>query len=199
MWPSECNGFQINSKYAAYLLSGSSGQIGVVELNKPGRLSDSTINSLINKSKVSDFSWDPFDDEVLAAACDDCTIRVWRIPTGGLNCSLEEPVMQLRGHTERLYCIKFHPFVKDVLATASYDRTIRLWDISSQNCVKTLVGQTDTVSVRIFYNWANFLFYDADNNRFSTCVGVHVGPSWRLYRKTDTYACMNHWLAIRQV
>lgn len=32
MWPSECNGFQINSKHAAFLLSGSSGQIGVVEV-----------------------------------------------------------------------------------------------------------------------------------------------------------------------
>jgi hypothetical protein len=32
MWPSECNGFQINSKHAAYLLSSSSGQIGVLEV-----------------------------------------------------------------------------------------------------------------------------------------------------------------------
>jgi coronin-7 len=87
MWPSECNGFQINSKHAAFLLAGSSGQIGIVEvfkkihilkseiylkkiylkkLNKPGRLPDSTINSIVNKSKVSDFQWDPFDDETLA-------------------------------------------------------------------------------------------------------------------------------------
>ena len=32
MWPSECNGFQINSKHAAFLLAGSYGQIGVVEV-----------------------------------------------------------------------------------------------------------------------------------------------------------------------
>jgi hypothetical protein len=32
MWPSECNGFQINSKHAAFLLSSTSGQIGVVEV-----------------------------------------------------------------------------------------------------------------------------------------------------------------------
>jgi hypothetical protein len=66
MWPSECNGFQINSKHAAYFLAGSSGQIGIIELNKPGRLADTSINSIVNKSKVSDFQWDPFDDETLA-------------------------------------------------------------------------------------------------------------------------------------
>jgi coronin-7 len=145
MWPSECNGFQVNTKHAAYLLSGSSGQIGIVELNKPGRLSDSTINSVINKAKVSDFAWDPFDEEMLAAACDDCTVRLWRIPSDGLVCSLEEPQIQLRGHTERLYCIKYHPYAKDILATASYDRTLRIWNISSQTVEKILTGHTDTV------------------------------------------------------
>jgi coronin-7 len=96
MWPSECNGFQINSKHAAYLLAGSSGQIGVVEvntislivllfmknyiililkLNKPGRLPDSTINSIVNKSKVSDFQWDPFDEESLAVGSENILIN----------------------------------------------------------------------------------------------------------------------------
>ena len=32
MWPSECNGFQINAKYAAFLLAGNSGQIGIVDV-----------------------------------------------------------------------------------------------------------------------------------------------------------------------
>ena len=40
--------------------------INFIKLNKPGRLPDSTINSIVNKSKVSDFQWDPFDDETLA-------------------------------------------------------------------------------------------------------------------------------------
>ncbi len=32
MWPSECNGFHCNTKRAAFLVAGSSGQIGVVEV-----------------------------------------------------------------------------------------------------------------------------------------------------------------------
>ena len=31
MWPSECNGFQVNTKHAAFI-SGTFGQLGVVEV-----------------------------------------------------------------------------------------------------------------------------------------------------------------------
>lgn len=34
MWTSECNGFQVNSKHAAFILSSPSGQIGIVEVIK---------------------------------------------------------------------------------------------------------------------------------------------------------------------
>ncbi len=32
MWPSECDGFHVNEKHAAFLIAGSSGQIGIVEV-----------------------------------------------------------------------------------------------------------------------------------------------------------------------
>jgi hypothetical protein len=38
-----------------------------IKLNTPGRLQDTNIFSIINKSKVSDFQWDPYDDETIAA------------------------------------------------------------------------------------------------------------------------------------
>lgn len=145
MWPSECNGFQVNSRHAAFLLAGSSGQIGIVELNKPGRLPDTTINSIVNKSKVSDFQWDPFNEETLAVACDDGTIKIWKIPEEGIDRSFEEPDIELRGHLERLYCIKYHPYAKNVIASASYDRTIKIWNIESRQAVITLRGHTDVV------------------------------------------------------
>lgn len=103
MWPSECNGFQVNSKYAAFILSGNSGNIGIVALSKPGRLPDTAINCIINKTKLSDFAFDPFDDDVIAVACDDGVIRVWTIPEDGLTESLTEPDVELKGHTERYF------------------------------------------------------------------------------------------------
>lgn len=151
MWPSECDGFHVNTKHAAFLVGGSSGQVGIVELDKPGRLSDSNVCSLVNKSKISDFQWNPYNDEQIAVACDDGIIKIWNIPENGLESSLEEPNIELRGHVERLYCIKYHPYVKDVLASASYDRTVKIWNIDTQQAVKTLKGHENVI---FSMNWS---------------------------------------------
>ncbi len=66
MWPNECNGFQVNSKRAAFFLSSTSGQLCIVELNKFGRLVESETFSLINKSKITDFTFNPFNYEEIA-------------------------------------------------------------------------------------------------------------------------------------
>ena len=99
----------------------------------------------MNKSKVSDFQWDPFDEETLAVGCDDGIVKIWRLGPNGLDRSLEEPSVELRGHVERLYCIKYHPYIKNVIASASYDRTVKVWNIESKQAVKTLKGHTDVV------------------------------------------------------
>ena len=106
---------------------------------------DTNINSLVNKSKISDFQWDPFDDERLAVSCDDGVVRIWQIGADGLQASMEEPSAELKGHIERLYCIKYHPYAKDLLATASYDRTVKLWNVATQQAVLSLVGHTDVI------------------------------------------------------
>jgi len=145
MWPSECNGFQVNTKFAAYLISGSSGQLGLVSLSRPGRLPDTSLASIVNRSKVSDFQFDPFDEATLAVACDDGTVKVWHLPDEGLTESLELPHLELRGHQERLYCIRYHPYVSGVLATASYDRTVRVWNVDEARAERILRGHTDAV------------------------------------------------------
>ena len=78
-------------------------------------------------------------------ACDNGLIKIWKIPEQGLTQSLEEPLIELKGHTERLYCIKFHPYAKNVLASASYDRSIKLWNIDTGKAVLSLKGFTDVV------------------------------------------------------
>ena len=145
MWPSECNGFQVNTKFAAFLISGSSGQLGVISLARSGRLPDTSLPSLVNRNKISDFQFDPFDCSILAVACEDGTIKIWQIPEDGLTESLDQPRFELRGHQERLYCIRYHPYVRGVLASASYDRTLRIWDIESGQTERILRGHTDAV------------------------------------------------------
>ncbi len=114
-------------------------------MNKFGRLPDTNIFSIVNKSKVSDFQWDPYDEETLAVGCDDGIVKIWKIGENGLDCSLEEPNIELRGHIERLYCIRYHPYIRNVIASASYDRTIKVWNIETRQAVKTLRGHSDVI------------------------------------------------------
>jgi len=50
------------------------------------------------------------------------------------------------GHTEKIYCVRFHPLASGVLASASYDMTVRVWDVDSEEQRIVLDGYTDTVS-----------------------------------------------------
>ena len=58
-------------------------------------------------------------------------------------------MVELKGHTERLYCIRYHPYVNDLLASASYDRTVKLWNVHTKQAVKTLTGHENVVSQTI--------------------------------------------------
>ncbi|NXU92717.1 CORO7 protein, partial [Xiphorhynchus elegans] len=129
--PGECDGFCANHQRVALPLLSAGGQIAVLELSKPGRLPDVAMPTIQNSVAVSDLSWDPFDPRRLAVAGEDAKIRLWRIPEGGLQETLQEPEAILRGHTEKIYSIRFHPMASDLLVSSSYDMTVRIWDLSA--------------------------------------------------------------------
>lgn len=103
------------------------------ELNKPGRLPDGVIPSLVNGSNIMDFQWDPFDANKLAVACDDGIVKLWKVPENGLTEPTNTPEAELEAHSDKIYFMRFHPLAKDVLLTASYDITIKFWNLQSIN------------------------------------------------------------------
>ena len=54
--------------------------------------------------------------------------------------------INISGHNEKLYLVRFHPHAKDLLTSASYDMTVRIWNVQTATCHITLEGHTDTVS-----------------------------------------------------
>ncbi|KAL9880351.1 coronin-7 isoform X4 [Glossina fuscipes] len=143
--PGECNGFTANHERFAVPLSGPGGKIAIFELNRPGRLPDGVIPSLVNGNNVMDFQWDPFDPKRLAVACDDGIVKLWRIAEGGLTEPTNIPEQELIAHADKIYFIRFHPLAQDVLLTASYDMTIKLWNLRSMTDKCTLSGHTDQI------------------------------------------------------
>ncbi|XP_009880266.1 PREDICTED: coronin-7-like [Charadrius vociferus] len=143
--PGECDGFCANNQRVALPLLSAGGQIAILELSKPGRLPDAAVPTIQNGAAVADLSWDPFDPRRLAVAGEDAKIRLWRIPEGGLQETLCEPEAVLRGHTEKIYSIRFHPMASDLLVSSSYDMTVRIWELSSGQEALCLQGHTDQI------------------------------------------------------
>ncbi|KAG1927038.1 coronin-1C [Pimephales promelas] len=143
--PGECDGFCANGQRVAVPLAIAGGQIAVFELSQPGKLPDTALPTIQNTVSVADFCWDPFDTHRLVVAGDDAKIRVWQIPKGGLTETLTEPECVLRGHTEKIYSVKFHPLASGLLASSSYDLTVRLWKLETGEEVKRLTGHQDQI------------------------------------------------------
>ncbi|XP_074775650.1 coronin-7 isoform X3 [Athene noctua] len=143
--PGECDGFCANHQRVALPLLSAGGQIAILELSKPGRLPDAAMPTIQNGSAVADLSWDPFNPRRLAVAGEDAKIRLWQIPEGGLRETLQEPEAVLRGHTEKIYSVRFHPVASDLLVSSSYDMTVRIWELSSGQEALCLRGHTDQI------------------------------------------------------
>ena len=74
---------------------------------------------------------------LLATSSDDCTWKVWTVPTG-------EMVMCGEGHTDWVSGIAFSPH-GDALASGSGDGTVKLWSFEKACCVATLKDHTQPV------------------------------------------------------
>ncbi|NWJ06865.1 CORO7 protein, partial [Crypturellus undulatus] len=143
--PGESDGFCANHERVALPLLSAGGQIAILELSRSGRLPDTAVPTVQNGTAVADLCWDPFDTRRLAVAGEDAKIRLWRIPAGGLQDTLQEPEAMLRGHMEKIYSIRFHPVSTDILASSSYDMTVRIWDLGAGQDVLCLRGHTDQI------------------------------------------------------
>ncbi|BFZ15285.1 hypothetical protein BsWGS_18324 [Bradybaena similaris] len=143
--PGESNVFAANITRCAVPIDGAGGCLQIFEFEQGSRLQDTGVPVIQNGSKVADFAWDPFDDSRLVVALDNAKINVWRIPKGGITEFADEPEFSLRGHTEKIYFVRFHPLASDLIATASYDMTVRLWDLKQQKEVLRLEDHGDQV------------------------------------------------------
>ncbi|KCV71379.1 hypothetical protein H696_02330 [Fonticula alba] len=126
--------------FLAFPLSRPGGQVAVLPTQANGAINGrqaEVLSSLLNKADVLDMAFDPASPSTLVCACEDATIRVWHIPTGGLPSPAEaekiEPAFILRGHHHRVSLVRFSDSVRGLLASASPEGdgspSVRLWDV----------------------------------------------------------------------
>ena len=70
-------------------------------------------------SAVLDIQWCPHNNDVIASASDDCTVKIWEIPEGGIDKGpLIESIATLIGHQRRVFLVVWHPTAQGVIASS---------------------------------------------------------------------------------
>mmetsp|Transcript_66992 Transcript_66992/g.160514 ORF Transcript_66992/g.160514 Transcript_66992/m.160514 type:complete len:983 (-) Transcript_66992:192-3140(-) len=91
--------------------------------------------------------WNPKDANIFASCSLDRSIKVWGI-VGGNNTAH----FTLNGHQRGVNCVDYMPTgEKPYLISGSDDRTVRIWDYQTKQCVQTLSGHTNNISVALFH------------------------------------------------
>lgn len=136
----------VNPKFVAVVVEvGGGGSFIVLQVDKTGRV-DHNVNKVSGHSgPVLDIKWNPFNDNIIASASEDSTVKLWYIPDGGLNTDLKEPLIHLLGHRRRVGLVEWHPTAENILVSAGYDHLIFVWDITRGVQVSRIDCHTDTI------------------------------------------------------
>jgi WD40 repeat protein len=108
---------------------------------------------------VLDVAWNPFNDNEIASSSQDCNIKLWDIPDGGLTEDVKDPSLTLEGHQKKVGHLRWHPSATNVLASASADNTIRVWN--------TETGEVLSATV-VFPDMIQSICWDYNGSRIAT-------------------------------
>ena len=106
-------------------------------------------------SSVYQLKFNPYIDFQFAAACNDCSIKIF-------NLENDKPLHTLTGHTEKVFGVEWNRNLKGLLASSSDDTRIGIWEIDKKssffltghsNKVRHLIWLDDFPSVLISSSW----------------------------------------------
>lgn len=127
--------------------SGGGGAFAVIPWSMSGKVDPKTPLVAGHKGAVLDIDFNPFNDNLIASVSEDCTVKVWGIPEGGLKENLTEPLQTLNGHRRKVGTVGFNVVANNILATSSADFSVKVWDIEKGKDVCSIDGQhTDIIN-----------------------------------------------------
>ncbi|ESN94086.1 hypothetical protein HELRODRAFT_115162 [Helobdella robusta] len=140
----------VNSKFIAIITEAAGGgAFLVLPLEKTGRVDRDAPIVGGHKAAVLDVQWCPHNDDVIASASEDCTVKVWQIPERGLFRSLDEPIVDLLAHQRRVGLVVWHPSAHNILLSAGSDNKIFIWNISTSE----VVSEIDFPDIPLSASW----------------------------------------------
>ena len=120
----------VNPKFLAIIVeSGGGGAFLVLPLAKNGRVAPDAPLVAGHKGPVLDISWCPHNDNVIASASEDCLVKVWQIPDGGVTRTMTETIVDLAKHQRRVGLVLWHPSAQNILLSAGSDNNVTIYII----------------------------------------------------------------------
>ncbi|KAK6184543.1 hypothetical protein SNE40_001820 [Patella caerulea] len=122
----------VNPKYVAVITdSAGGGSFLVLPLSKVGKVERDGPLVCGHKAAVLDIAWCPHNDDIIASASEDCTVKVWQIPEGGLTENLTESIVDLYAHQKRVGSVVWHPSAMNILVSGGSDNKLFVWNVGT--------------------------------------------------------------------
>ena len=133
----EFNEVATNGKDFAFIGAGNTPSIIVMPLGKPQRYPKDHKQVIIDPhgSGVCTISYSPHDPNFLMSAGEDCTVKLWEIPSEW-NEPLREPTIKLN-HQRGVKIAKFSQAVRNLVMSCTQAPEMAFWDLNTYQKVRT--------------------------------------------------------------
>ncbi|KAK5650758.1 hypothetical protein RI129_001787 [Pyrocoelia pectoralis] len=136
----------VNPKFVAIVTEvAGGGAFIVLPIDHTGRLDFNLYRVTGHRGPVLDIKWNPFNENIIASCSDDCTVKLWHIPDGGLVTHLTDWLVELVGHKRRVAYIEWHPTAENILFSVGFDHLIIVWDIEKGEAINVLDLHSDVI------------------------------------------------------
>jgi hypothetical protein len=96
----------------------------------PGKLQDPP-SFTGHSAPILDWAFHPYNENLIASSSEDCTVRLWTIPEGGLKSNESKETVLFTGHGKKVGILRYHVSANHVLISAGMDNLIKYWDIEN--------------------------------------------------------------------
>ena len=187
----------VNPKYLAIITEAAGGgAFLVVPISKTGRVERDAPLVSGHKAAVLDIEWCPHNDDVIASASEDCYVKIWQIPEGGVTKTLTEAIVELQGHQRRVGLVKWHPTAQNILLSAGSDNKIFIWNVGTEEAIVEIDVPDQALSASWNLNGSKFVttckdkmmrVFDPRSGDMLGEVKAHEGakPAQAVYCKND--------------
>ncbi|CAI9741049.1 coronin-1C-A isoform X1 [Octopus vulgaris] len=143
----------VNPKFVAIITeSAGGGAFLVLPLAKVGRVAHDCALVTGHRAAVLDIAFCPHNDNIIASASEDCSIKIWMIPDGGLVTCMTESVVDLLAHQRRVGIVVWHPSAHNILLSAGSDNKIFIWNCGTGEPLVEIELPDLILSVSFNYN-----------------------------------------------